>query len=214
MDPQAHLPDLSDEQLVSAARRREAGAFEKLLRRYNQRIFRIARAHVANDEQAEEIVQHAWVQVYATLDQWSGRGPFSAWAAAIVINACHRGRRHVSEALPADELHELEAGDSSPAEATHRLQVREVLERHVDALSATLRAVFVMREVEEMTGAEVAQALGISEEAVRVRLHRARRLIQDSLQEEFEGEGRALYRFLGSRCDRLTGAVLRRVGLA
>lgn len=208
----APTPDLSDDSLVHATLRREPGAFEKLLRRYNQRLFRIARAHLGDDQEAEDVVQQGWVQIFASLGQWSGRGPFSGWAASIVINACRQRRRHVNDELPSDELEAMEDHSATPEDETHRLQIRAVLERHVDLLPPRLRAVYVMRDVEELSGADVAASLEITEALVRVRLHRARAALEASLQAEFQGEGRALYSFLGARCDRLTRAVLQTVG--
>lgn len=207
------LPDLSDEALVAATRRGEADAFERLLRRYNQRLYRVARAHLGTDDEAEEVTQQAWVQLYGALAQWTGRGAFSSWAAAIVVNACRQRRRHMSDEVATDTLDAMEALAPGPEEELYRTQVRAVLARNVDALPPTLRAVFVMRDVEGMTGPEVAEALDIGEPLVRVRLHRARRLLQASIQSDVQGEGDTLYAFLGSRCDRLTDAVLRQVGL-
>lgn len=204
-------PDVSDEQLVAATRQHVAGAFEKLLRRYNQRLFRIARAHVRDDVEAEDVVQQAWVQVYGALEQWTGRGSFSGWVSSIVINACRQRRRHVEDELPTEDFEAVAAQGAGPEDDAQRVQVRAVLERHVDALPETLRAVFVLRDVEELSGAEVAALLQITEPLVRVRLHRARAALEASIQAEFEGEGRGLYPFMGSRCDRLTAAVLRTV---
>ena len=110
--------------------------------------------------------------------------------------------------ISSDELDALETPTPGPDEITHRAQVRQVIERTVDALPALLRTVYVMRDVEQMNGLEVAGVLKISESLVRVRLHRARRLLEASLEAEFEGETRALYSFLGSRCERLTSSVL------
>lgn len=205
-------PDGSDEALVVATRRGERAAFERLLRRYNQRLFRIARAQLGTDDEAEEVTQQAWVQLYTALDQWAGRGTFSSWASSIVINACRQRRRHMSDSTSPELLDELEGGADPEAEV-QRAQVRAVLERNVDALPPSLRAVFVMRDVEELSGLEVADALQIGEPLVRVRLHRARRLLQASIQSEFQGEGRGLYSFLGARCDRLTHAVMRAIAL-
>lgn len=212
MDAQVVEALASDEGLVAAVLRREPGAFERLLRRYNQRLFRVARAQLGSDDEAEEVTQQAWVQLYAALGQWRGQGPFSRWAVSIVLNACRYRRRHVSDELTDETVEALADAAVGPDEATHRQQVRSVLERHVDALPPGLRTVYVMRDVEELAGPDVAEALQISEELVRVRLHRARRALQASLEAEFQGEGRALYAFLGSRCDRLTRAVLAAVG--
>ena len=96
-----------------------------------------------------------------------------------------------------------------PDEETHRHQLREVLTRNVDALPPKLRSVLVLCDVEGLTGPEVSEALGVTEEAVRVRLHRARRSLQVTLEAQLAGEGKELFSFMGERCDRLTSAVMR-----
>lgn len=197
-----------DAQLVDAARAGVRSALEQLIRRYNQQLYRIARAHLGADDAAEDLTQQAWLAIVSSLHQWSGRGAFAAWAATIVVNACRARHRGAVEEDPHDEESDPRPPPPAPDEEGHRHEVRAVLERTIDELSPALRVVFVMRDVEGFSGVEVAELLGLSEEAVRARLHRARQTLQRSLDSQFQGEARALYPFLGVRCDRLTLAVL------
>ncbi|MEW5741511.1 MAG: sigma-70 family RNA polymerase sigma factor [Myxococcota bacterium] len=216
MDSMTDLaPAASEEQqLVDEAKTGARASLEKLIRRYNQPLFRIARAQLKDDAEAEEITQQAWVQIVSSLEQWTGRGSFAAWAATVVVNACRQRRRGARDEAALEEAEELEAGLPSPDEEVQRAEVGRVLERTVNALSTPLRTVFVMRDVQGLTGAEAAEALGITEELVRVRLHRARQALRVSLDAQFQGEARELFPFLGARCDRITHAVLAAVGAA
>lgn len=198
-----------DASLVRDTLAGRVGCFERLVRRYNQRFFRVARAQLGDEAEAEDVTQQAWLSIYGSLRQWSGRGAFSAWALTVVFNLCRRRRPELqrSEALDLEEP----STSPGPDEETQRAQARELLEQAVDALSPTLRTVLVLRDVEGLSSAEAGAALGLSEEAVRVRLFRARRALQTSLDALFEGEARSLYPFLGARCDRITRAVMREV---
>lgn len=203
LDDAAMLDDAALLEEVKAGRR---SALERLIRRHNQKLYRIARAQLGSDHEAEDVTQFAWVQMLSLFHQWDGRGSFAAWAATIVVNACRQ--RHRVAGRVAEVPAEVEATLPTPDEETMRRQVREVLEREVDALPPLLRVVFVMRDVEELSGDEVAAALGVTEPVVRVRLHRARQALRQSLDARFSGVARALYPFLGDRCDRMTAWVL------
>ncbi|MFT3711183.1 MAG: sigma-70 family RNA polymerase sigma factor [Archangium sp.] len=208
MEPQLASEDAV---LVDEARAGVRSSLERLIRRHNQQLYRIARAQLGNDDEAEDVTQQAWVQIVSALAQWNGRGVFAAWAATIVMNACRARRRGVLEQTEYDEAEDERLPPPAPDEETQRLEVRKVLERTVDELPSPLRVVFVMRDVEGFSSAEVGASLGISEEAVRVRLFRARQALQRSLDAQFQGEARALYPFMGVRCDRITHAVLTQV---
>ncbi len=198
-----------DTTLVQATLAGHHSQFEQLVRRHNQRFFRVARAQLGDDTEAEDAVQQAWLAVFRSLNQWSGRGAFSSWALSIVMNLC---RRRGPQLQLMEELEDDEFDDApSPDDEAQRLQVREVLQRSVDALPASLRTVLVMRDLEGLSSAEAGAALGLTEEAVRVRLHRARRALQSSLDAQFEGEARSLYPFLGARCDAITARVMREI---
>jgi len=210
-DP-SQAPLSPDAALVEEARAGVRASLERLIRRHNQLLFRIARAQLGNDDEAEDLTQQAWVQIVSSLHQWNARGPFAAWAVTIVVNACRARHRGAVTEESWDEVEDPRVPPPAPDEETQRLEVRKVLERTVDELPASLRVVFVMRDVEGFNTTEVATTLGLTEEAVRVRLFRARQALQRSLDEQFQGEARALYPFLGARCDRITHAVLTTIG--
>ena len=205
MDTQPHEDDAT---LVSRILAGEHSLFERLVRRYNQRFYRAARAQLANDATAEDVLQQAWMSIYRALSQWSGRGSFSSWALTIVIHTClkQRGIMNYTEEADPDETSSALPG---PEEETHRHQLREVLARNVDALSPKLRTVLVLCDVEGLSGPEASEALGVSEEAVRVRLHRARRTLQTTLEQQLGAEEKELFTFMGTRCDRMTAAVMK-----
>ena len=206
-------PPLEDDvTLVSRVVRGEPTLFERLVRRYNQRLYRAARAQLGNDAEAEDATQQAWMSIYRSLSQWTGRGSFSGWALRIVINTClkQRGPMHELEDHDPDDL---SSALPSPDEAVHRQQLREVLGRNVDALAPKLRTVLVLCDVEGLSGPEVSEALGVTEEAVRVRLHRARKTLKTALEAQLAGEGKELFSFMGSRCDAMTASVMQALQL-
>ena len=205
MDTQPHEDDAT---LVSRILAGEHSLFERLVRRYNQRFYRAARAQISNDATAEDVLQQAWMSIYRALSQWSGRGSFSSWALTIVIHTClkQRGIMNYTEEADPDETSSALPG---PEEETHRHQLREVLARNVDALTPKLRTVLVLCDVEGLSGPEASEALGVSEEAVRVRLHRARRTLQTTLEQQLGAEEKELFSFMGTRCDRMTAAVMK-----
>ncbi len=203
-------PPEDDAVLVSRILAGERSLFERLVRKYNQRLYRAARAQLGNDAAAEDVTQQGWLSIYKALRQWTGRGSFSGWALAIVTNTCLKQRgRMTTEAIDDSDPDETTSSMPGPDEETHRHQLREVLTRNVDALPPKLRTVLVLCDVEGLTGPEVSEALGVTEEAVRVRLHRARRSLKTSLEAQLAGEGKELFSFMGARCDRLTAAVMR-----
>jgi RNA polymerase sigma-70 factor (ECF subfamily) len=173
MSPQLRAPDSSP------------AAFERLMRQYNQRLFRVARSILKDDADAEDALQDAYVQAYRKLDEFRGDAELATWLTRIVINqALMRIRRRTRDrnVVPfggsgdgdAKELEVADETSESPSDATLRGEVRKVLERRIDELPESFRTVFVMREVEEMTARETADALGIPEATVRTRPFRAR----------------------------------------
>ena len=205
------LPTEDDAGLVARILAGEHALFERLVRRYNQRLYRAARAHTGNDATAQDVLQQAWMSVYRALAQWTGKGTFCGWALAIVLNTSRRQRGRMTDSIddlhPDDEISAL----PGPEEATHRHQIREVLSRNVDALPLKLRTVLVLCDVEGLSGPEVSEALGVTEEAVRVRLHRARRSLKAALEGQLAEQGKELFSFMGGRCDDMTAWVMKSI---
>ena len=196
--------------------------FERIMRQYNQRLFRVARSILRDDADAEDALQDAYVQAYRKLDDFRGDAELSTWLTRIVINQALmrvRARRRQTVVVPFGDGRDagapaLEVADDmaeSPSDATLRGEVRRVLEQRIDELPDAFRTVFVMREVEEMTARETADALGIPEATVRTRLFRARALLREALDRDVDTARGGVYGFDGARCDRIVAAVLARL---
>jgi len=194
-------------------------AFEQLMRQYNQRLFRVARSILKDDADAEDALQDAYVQAYRNLGEFRGEAELSTWLTRIVINQAlmrvrKRTRERVIVPFAEGRTPELEVADElaeSPSDAALRGEVRQVLEARIDELPEAFRTVFVMREVEEMTARETADALGIPEATVRTRLFRARALLRESLERDMDAARGGVYGFDGARCDRIVASVLARL---
>lgn len=196
----------ADAEIVARVCAGDVAAFALLMRRYNQRLYRAARAILRDDSEAEDVVQETYLKAFAHLPGFRFEARLGTWLTKIAVNeACVRLRR-CRRARPADDL-EL-AGEGTPEHCAHEAELRSALERAVDRLPARLRVVFVLRALEELSTAETARVVGISPVAVKVRLHRARTAIQRSLSGRFEGATAEAFIFLGARCQRLTTAVM------
>ena len=203
---------LSDEEVVRRILHGESALFEIIMRRYNQRLYRAARSITRNDSQAEDIMQAAYVRAYEHLDQFAGRAPFGAWITRIAVNealARVRDAQHYRE--PEDEgvgMDRFASTAPDPEQAAANTEIARVLEDLVEALPDATRTVFTLRDVDGMNTTETAHALGISEESVRVRLHRARAALRNALSGYATREQRSLFAFHASRCDRVVHNVL------
>ena len=213
-------PGPPDGEVIERVRRGEVELFEVLMRRYNQRVFRIARAILPSDAEAEDLAQEAWVRAYEHLGEFAGRAAFSTWLIRIVLHegwARARRERRFEEWRPEEEdggkpMKQPLAQSGPEAEALGK-EVRTMLEAAVGSLPETYRTVFVLREVEELSTAETAECLELSEEAVKTRLHRARASLRRELLALAGGQARAAFPFLGTRCDRMVERVLGRIGV-
>ena len=194
--------------------------FEALMRRYNSRLFRVARSILRDDAEAEDAVQDAYLQVYRKLHEFRGDSQISTWLTRVVVNASlMRARKQkrakvvpLQKSIDGASYAPLDVADertASPSDVTFRAEVRRILERRIDELPLAFRTVFVMRDVQDMSVHETAEALGIPEPTVRTRLFRARALLRESLQREVDDASIDVFSFAGDRCDRIVAAVLR-----
>ena len=209
---------------ASVVRRVLAGdtaAFSLLMRRFNRRLYRLARAVVGDDAEAEDALQEAYLNAYRCLRQFRGDSSLATWLSRLVVNEClgrmrrSARRQNVIPLIPAPAEGEIEAvpsdEDGSPDAAADRAQMRAILERRIDALPESFRAVFVLRSVEELSVEETAECLGIPAETVRSRHFRARSLLREALAREVDIAERNLWEFAGQRCDRVVARVLSRL---
>lgn len=209
---------MTDEEVVERVRAGETALFEILMRRYNQRLYRVTRSILGDAAEAEDVTQDAYVRSYMHLDQFDGRARFSTWLTKIAVHealARARSRKRLVEIDAAPESMEggmsLESKSPSPEQEMLTHKMRMVLEAAVDRLPETYRSVFMLREVEEMSTAETAECLDLSEEAVKVRLHRARSLLRKNIYAQTGAATASAFQFMGASCDRMVSAVLERI---
>lgn len=205
----------------------DVAAFDRLMRRYNQRMYRTARSILHNEMDAEEAVQEAWWKAYNHLQDFRGDARPTTWLTRIVVNeALMLARRNKSRAaviqsieptahddaiMPSHNPSTVVPATAQPDQQAWRAELRALIEQQIDALPDLYRAVFMLRGVEDMPSAEVAAILDLSEATVRVRYMRARRLLQDALKAHVAlGVGDA-FSFAGARCDRIVAGVHRRM---
>jgi RNA polymerase sigma-70 factor, ECF subfamily len=205
------LPDLL---LVERARGKEIRAFETLMRRYNQRLFRIARSIVPDADIAETVVQEAYLLAFSDIERYEPTGKFGAWLARLAFNQALALRRTVrpsapvAEAGPAEQGEGNSAGPESPGETP---PTRQALEQAIDALPEVFRTVFVLRAIEGISGIETAACLGINETTVRTRLYRAQRRLRIDWAQHAPAERGEIFELTGSRADHIVGRVLARL---
>lgn len=221
--PDIDFEGLDEAALVALARSGRRAAFAQLMRRCNQRLFRVARGVMHDDSEAEDVVQAAYVQAFEHLDTFRGEAAVLTWLTRIVLNEAHmrlRARRPVVgiEAIDAAQQEggrvlafPNRAGTEDPAAAASRREIRALLERAIDDLPEAFRLVFMMREIEECSVEETATSLGLRPETVKTRLHRARRQLRASLHDTLSTSLGDAFPFLGQRCDRITERVLARL---
>ena len=214
LDPPPGATALPDLLLVERARGKEARAFETLMRRYNQRLYRIARSIVPDADIAEAVVTEAYLLAFSDIERYEPTGKFGAWLARLAFNQALALRRTVRPAAisPVTEPVELsgESGASSeaPAEA---LPSRQVLEQAIDALPEVFRTVFVLRAIEGISGIETAACLGINETTVRTRLYRAQRRLRIDWSQHAPTERSEVFELNSARSDFIVSRVLSRL---
>jgi RNA polymerase sigma-70 factor, ECF subfamily len=209
------LPDLL---LVERARGKEIRAFETLMRRYNQRLFRIARSIVADRDIAETVVQEAYLLAFSDIERYEPTGKFGAWLARLAFNQALAMRRTVRPgaiaAVSAAEASsaELDATGASSVESPSDTQAsRQLLEQAIDGLPEVFRTVFVLRAIEGISGIETAACLGINETTVRTRLYRAQRRLRIDWTQHALAERSELFELTSARGDHIVNRVLGRL---
>jgi len=213
----ARLEVWSDEQVVERVLAGETGLYEIIMRRYNQRVYRMVRSILRDDAETEDVMQDAWVRVYEHLRQFEGRAAFSTWVARIAVNEALARLRRRSRLTPLEDDDEgeiqvnMSAPDSNPEQTTSRSEIAGILEEAIMALPDQYRTVLMLRDVEELNTADTAATLSLTEENVKVRLHRGRALVRKALMERAGGQAKSAFAFLGPRCDRVVAAVFARL---
>jgi RNA polymerase sigma-70 factor (ECF subfamily) len=202
---------------MALARRVAAGdrsAFDVLMRINNRRLYRLARATMRNDAEAEEALQEAYIAAYRGMAGFRGESTLATWLSRMVLNEClgrlRKGarRQNVIPMVTSDEMDSIHANEEEvPDKVLVRSEMRALIERKLGELPEDFRLVFVLRSVEELSVEETADSLGIEPATVRTRHFRARSLLRESLAREIDVAERDLFDFGGARCDRTVAAV-------
>jgi RNA polymerase sigma-70 factor (ECF subfamily) len=209
----------SDEEIVRRVRAGETALYEIIMRRYNQRIYRVARAILLEDGEAEDVMQDAYVRAYQHLDQYAGRAPFSTWLTRIAVHEAlarlrARNRRQPLDHSEGEEVNmKLADVALNPEQVLSNAETGQLLETALLELPSHYRTVVMMRDVEELSTTETAETLGLTEENVKVRLHRGRALIRKWLYSRVGQSAKGAFPFLGTRCDQVVAAVFARLNI-
>jgi RNA polymerase sigma-70 factor (ECF subfamily) len=213
-----------DPELVQRARSRDEAAIRAIMQANNRRLYRIARGILRNDGEAEDVVQETYVRAFTHLESFRGDSSLATWLSRIAMNeALGRLRR----ARPSVELSSLPPGaleaqiiqfplsaSEDPEKTMAQREIQHVVEHAIDELPEAFRIVFITRVIEGMNVEETAELLGLKPETVKTRLHRARTMLRENVEKKIGPVVMEAFPFAGKRCERLTEAVLKRLGLS
>lgn len=214
----ARVEGWTDEEVVGRVLGGEVELYEIIMRRYNQRLYRVVISILRDAAETEDVMQDAYVRAYEHLSQFEGRAAFSTWLTRIAVHEALARVRKRERMQPFDE--EFSEGEIAvnpasaalnPEETISRAELSHMLEEAVLSLPEQFRTVVMMRDVEEMSTAETAAALSLSEENVKVRLHRGRAMVRRELFARVGGTAKNAFPFLGARCDRVVARVFERL---
>jgi RNA polymerase sigma-70 factor (ECF subfamily) len=210
--------NLDDEAIVARVCGGDTALFEVLMRRHNQRAYRVARAVVRDETEAEDVMQQAYINAFTHLAQFEARARFSTWLTRIVVRealsrkrSAARGERDRPNAASTAEVDRLSARGPDPERQAYAGELARILESAVDALPDGYRAVFMLRDIEGLSTSETAAGLDLGEEAVKTRLHRARAMVRRSVSARMGAASVEAFSFPATRCNRVVAAVLREI---
>lgn len=224
---QAQTPKVTEaavDDLVTRARDRDEAAIRAIIKANNRRLYRLARGILRNDGEAEDVVQETYVRAFTHLDSFRGDSSFSTWLARIAINEALgrlRSRRPTAEwttlppgAIEAQIIQFPLSATLDPEKTMAQREIQNVVEHAIDELPEPFRLVFITRVVEGMNIEETAEILGLKPETVKTRLHRARAMLRENVERKIGPVVMEAFPFAGRRCERLTDAVLQRLGIS
>lgn len=204
----------TDQQVIDQVKAGNTALYEIIMRRYNQRLYRVALSILRDPAEAEDVMQDAYVRAYQHLDQFAGHAAFSTWLTRIAVNqALHRLKlrkrdQQMTEFEDEEESMKVTEPSLDPEQRASVMEAGQLLEEAVLELPGQYRSVIMLRDIEELSTAETAAALELTEENVKTRLHRGRAMMRDLLYARVGAQGRAAFPFMGSRCDQVVRGVL------
>jgi RNA polymerase sigma-70 factor (ECF subfamily) len=198
-----------DEEIVSRVIAGDVALFEVLMRRHNQRVYRTIRAILKDEAKVEDVMQQTYVCAYSNLSQFAGSAKFSTWLTKIAIHEALGGIRRDAHFVFSPM--ELATEDGNPEERAGTRELVAMLESAIDTLPESFRSVVMLREIEGMSTAEAAEVLGVTEDVVKTRLHRAKQQMRKLLAERMNAQAEEAFRFYAPRCDRVVAGVLAKI---
>jgi len=205
---------LADTEVIQRVLAGETALYEIVMRRYNQRLYRVVRAILRDEDEVEDVMQDAYVRAYHHLADFAGRSQFSTWLTRIAVHeAFARARKskrfqQMDEAFTDGGPDMIAANSPDPERQTSNGELARVLEEAILSLPEHLRTVLMLRDVEELSTAETAAALNLSEENVKTRLHRSREIVRRNICQRVGSDTAHAFMFMGMRCDRVVQHVL------
>ena len=221
--PSAPTSALSDMEIVARIRGGDGALFEILMRRHNQRVYRVVRAVVKDEADVEDVMQQAYINAFTHLHQFEERSQFSTWLIRIALHEAFSRRRkmRMPESMVrlrfdldddrGELMDTLTSPQADPERQAYSQELRRVLEAAVDTLPEGYRTVFMLRDIEGLSTSETGEGLGLGEEAVKTRLHRARAMIRRAVTERIGVVAAEAFQFHAPRCDRVVAAVMARI---
>jgi RNA polymerase sigma-70 factor (ECF subfamily) len=193
--------------LVTAAKAGDAAAFSELVQHYDRRVFRMAKQITQNDDDAEDVLQETFLKAYTHLDDFQGNSKFYTWVVRIAVNEAlmKLRKRRSDRTVPLDDpidtgedevVREIAVWDQNPEDTYSREELAKILDEAVQSLKPAYRTVFILRDIEEMSIEETAEALDLSISAVKSRLLRARLQLREKLTRLFKSKGDDAFAYL------------------
>jgi RNA polymerase sigma-70 factor (ECF subfamily) len=208
----------TDQEIVERVKAGDTGLYEIIMRRYNQRLYRVARSILRDDAEAEDVMQDAYVRAYQHLDQFAGRSSFATWLTRIAVHealARVRTRKRSLQLQTAEDNGEIRMnmveGSPDPEQNASRTELGRLLEEALLELPEEFRTVVLLRDIEELSTSETAAALDLTEHNVKIRLHRGRALARGWLVARVGANAKNAFGFMGARCDRVVQGVFARL---
>lgn len=211
------LSALSDSQIILQVLEGDKELFEILIRRYNQRIYRVVRGYIKSEDDTMDIMQDAYVKAFTKLKQFNNEASFSTWLIRISINEAlqyirkkKRNYENYVNARPVEDIFNLpDSNQMNPEKQVIGLETRQMIERTVDRLPEKYRVVFILHQVEGLSNPEISECLNLTETNVKVRLHRAKNLLKAGLFEITHDS--SIFEFGNHRCDAVVDGVMQRI---
>jgi RNA polymerase sigma factor (sigma-70 family) len=204
------LKDKSDETVVNEIKSGNIDLFRIIIKRYNQRLYRIAISFNIDDDDCDDILQQTYIRAYEKLHQFKGGAKFSTWLTKILINECLMLKRTSKNRNRKKEIFENVTSSftehQTPEGEFMRSELKDILENAIEDLPEKYRRVFVLREVEGLNVKETADILGITETNVKIRAHRGKALLQKKLSGNFNYN--EVFTFGNERCDTISDNVM------